>query len=134
MPSRTRALTLAALLTVLFVPGCGNNVLNPFCGSARPAPLIGSIAPSTTTFDEVVQGITLTVNGAHFVAASEVMINNTPLGATIVSDHQMKIKLSSSVIPSPGKVKVSVLTPSGNSGDVGCSSGGNSSALVLTVN
>ena len=31
-------------------------------------------------------------------------------------------------------VKVSVLTPSGNSGDLGCTSGGTSSALTLTVN
>jgi hypothetical protein len=31
-------------------------------------------------------------------------------------------------------VNVSVLTPSGNSSDLGCTSGGKSSALVLMVN
>ena len=134
MPSRTCALSLAALLALLFLPGCGNNTLNPFCGSARPAPLIGSLSPSTMTFDEVQQGVTLIVNGSHFVAASQVIINATPLSATVVSDQQLRIKLSSDVIPGPGAVKVHVLTPSGNSADVGCTSGGTSSVLVLTVN
>ena len=134
MPSRTCALSLAALLALLFLPGCGNNTLNPFCGSARPAPLIGSLSPSTMTFAEVQQGKTLVVNGSHFVAASQVLINSTPLSATVVSDLQLKVALSSDVISGPGEVKVSVLTPSGNSGDVGCDSGGTSSVLVLTVN
>jgi IPT/TIG domain len=133
MPSRTCALSLAGLLAVSLLSGC-NNTLNPLCGSARPAPLIGSLSPSTMTFAEVQQGDTLTVNGSHFVAASQVVINATPLSATVVSDQQLKVKLSSDVISGPGAVKVSVLTPSGNSGDVGCTSGGTSSVLVLTVN
>ena len=134
MPSRTFTLSLAALLALLFLPGCGNNTLNPLCGSARPAPLIGSLSPSTMTFSEVQQGNTLIVNGSHFVAASQVIINTTPLSATVVSDRQLKVKLSSDVISTPGTVKVSVLTPSGNSGDLGCTSGGTSSLLTLTVN
>jgi hypothetical protein len=134
MPSRTCCLFLATLLALLILPGCGNNTLNPLCGSARPAPLIGSLSPNTITFAELQQGETLIVNGSHFVAASQVVINTTPLSATVVSDQQLKVKLSSDVISSPGAVKVSVLTPSGNSGDVGCTSGGTSSVLVLTVN
>jgi hypothetical protein len=86
------------------------------------------------TFSEVQQGNTLIVNGSHFVAASQVIINTTPLSATVVSDRQLKVKLSSDVISTPGTVKVSVLTPSGNSGDLGCTSGGTSSVLTLTVN
>jgi hypothetical protein len=86
------------------------------------------------TLAEVQQGVTLIVNGSHFVPASQVVINTTPLSATVVSDQQLKIKLSSDVIPGPGTLKVSVLTPSGNSGDGGCTSGGTSSVLVLTVN
>ena len=134
MPSRTCGLSLTTLLALLFFPSCGNNTLNPFCGSARPAPVIGSLAPSTMTFAEVQQGDTLIVNGSHFVAASEVVIDTTPLSATVVSDRQLKLTLSSDVILGPGIVKVKVLTPSGNSGDVGCTSGGTSSVLLLTVN
>jgi hypothetical protein len=134
MPSRTCGLSFAALLALLFLPGCGNNTLNPFCGSSRPAPLIGSLSPSTMTLAEVQQGDTLTVNGSHFIAASQVVINTTPLSAIVVSDQVLKVKLSSDVISGPGVVKVSVLTPSGNSGDLGCTSGGTSSVLVLNVN
>ena len=134
MPSRACSLSLAGLLALLFLPGCGNNTLNPFCGGARPAPLIASLSPSTMTFSEVQRGDTLIVNGSHFVAASQVLINTTTLSATVVSDQQLKVTLSSDVISGPGIVKVSVLTPSGNSGDVGCTSGGTSSVLVLTVN
>jgi hypothetical protein len=133
MPSRTCALSLAGLLALLFLSGC-NNTLNPLCGSARPAPLIGSLSPSTMTFAQVQQGSVLTVNGSNFVSSSEVMINATPLSATVVSDQQLKVKLTTDVISGPGTVKVTVNTPSGNSGDLGCTSGGNSSALVLTVN
>jgi hypothetical protein len=133
MPSRTCALSLAALLALLFLPGCGNT-LNPFCGSARPAPLIGSLSPSTMTFAELQQGETLIVNGSNFVSSSQVVINTMPLSATVVSDHELKVKLSSDVISGPGTVKVSVVTPSGNSGDVGCTSGGASSVLSLTIN
>jgi hypothetical protein len=126
-------LTLAALLAVLFLPGC-NNTLNPFCGSARPVPMIGSLTPSTVDFTQIEQGVVLTVKGAKFVAASQVEINGKPLATSVLSDSQLKVTLSTGVISGSGAVNVVVNTPSGGSGDVGCSSGGNSSTLVLTVN
>jgi hypothetical protein len=134
MPSRTRSLSLAGLFALLFLAGCGNNTLNPLCGSARPAPLIGSLSPSTVSFAQVQQGSTLVVNGSQFVASSEVVINGTPLATTVVSSQQLKVKLTTGVISGPGAVKITVHTPSGNSGDLGCTSGGNSAVLVLTVN
>jgi hypothetical protein len=75
----------------------------------------------------------LIVNGSNFVSASEIVINSTPLAATVVSAQQLKVKLTPDVISGPGSVKVSVHTPSGNSGDLGCTSGGDSSVLTLTV-
>ena len=113
--------------------GC-NNTLNPLCSSARPAPVIGSLSPATMSFAEVQQGATLTINGSQFVSSTEVMINTTPLAATVVSAQQLKVKLSTDIIPAPGQVKVMVQTPSGNSGNLGCTSGGKSSVLMLTVN
>jgi hypothetical protein len=133
MSSRVFRLSLACLLSLLFLPGC-NNTLNPLCGSARPVPIIGSMAPSTISFAEVQQGVVLVVNGSQFVSSSEVLINGKTLSATVTSSQQLKVTLTTGVISGPGPVKVSVHTPSGNSGDLGCSSGGNSSALVLTVN
>jgi hypothetical protein len=76
----------------------------------------------------------LTVNGSHFVSSSELVINAVPLSATVVSDQQLKIKVTTDVVSAPGPVKVKVHTPTGNSGDLGCTSGGDSSVLVLTVN
>lgn len=131
-----RSGVLFACLLVLgtfMLSGC-NNTLNPLCGSARPVPVIGSISPNSVTYSEVQQGITLTVNGSQFVSSTQVVINKTPLAATVVSSQQLKAKVSSDVIPGPGQVAVMAQTPSGNTGNLGCTSGGTSSALMLTVN
>ena len=116
-------LWLAAVLAVLFLPGC-NNTLNPFCGSARPVPLIGSLSPSAVNFTQVEQGSVLTVKGSQFVSSSQVMINGRALSTTVVSNQVLKVTLSTGIISGPGTVKVNVLTPSGNTGDLGCSSSG----------
>lgn len=127
------ALSCLVALGLTFTLGC-NNTLNPFCGSARPAPLIGSLSPSTVTFSQIQQGVMLTVEGSQFVSSSELVINSTPLGANVVSPKEMTVKLTTDVITGPGNVSVMVETPSGNSSDLGCTSGGKSSALTLTVN
>jgi hypothetical protein len=129
MPSRLWLLAFS----ILFLSGC-NNTLNPLCGSARPAPVIGSLSPSTISFSQVQQGTVLTVNGSQFVSSSEILINGKALSATVSSSQQLTVTLTTGVISGPGSVNVSVLTPSGNSGDLGCTSGGKSSVLVLTVN
>lgn len=129
----TSTLSLACLFALaLAILGC-NNTLNPLCGSARPAPLIQSLSPSSMTLQDVQQGALLTVNGNQFVSSTEAVINSTPLAATVVSPQQLNVKLSTDVISGPGSVQVMVVTPSGNSADVGCTSGGKSSVLTLTV-
>jgi len=121
----------ALLLALLFFPGC--NALNLLCGSARPAPVIGSLSATTITFAEVQQGFLLTVNGSQFVSSSVVVINGTTLSTTVVSGQQLQVTITTALISGPGTASVTVNTPSGNSGDVGCTSGGTSSALVLTI-
>jgi hypothetical protein len=96
--------------------------------------VIGSLSPAEVTFAQVQQGVTVTVNGNQFVSASQVMVNTTPIAATVLSGQKLTVKLSTDVISEPGTVKIMVQTPSGNSGDLGCTSGGNSSVLKLTVN
>lgn len=126
-------LWLVALVPLALLAGC-NNTLNPLCGSARPAPLIASLSPSTVTFADVQNGVLLSVNGSQFVPASEIVVNGKTLAASATSDKQLQVMLTTSVISGPGKVNVKVVTPSGGSSDVGCSSGGTSSILSLTVN
>jgi hypothetical protein len=136
MRFRTYGLSFACLLALgvaFSTLGC-NNTLNPLCGSARPAPVIGSISPSTVTEAQLQQGVTVTVNGSNFVSSTDVVVNSTPISATVVSPTVLKVKLATDVISGPGQVKVMVETPAGNSSDVGCTSGGKSSVLMLTVN
>ncbi len=126
-------LWLVALVPLTLLAGC-NNTLNPLCGSARPAPVVASLSPSIVTYAEVQQGVKLSVNGSDFVPASEIVISGKTLAASATSAQQLQLMLTSSVITGPGKVNVKVVTPSGNTSDVGCSSGGTSSVLTLTVN
>jgi hypothetical protein len=121
----------ALLLALLFFPGC--NALNPFCGSARPAPIIGSLSATSITFTEVQQGFLLNVNGSQFVSSSVVVINGTTLNTTVMSSQQLRVTITTALISAPGTASVTVNTPSGNSGDLACTSGGTSSSLTLTV-
>ena len=123
---------LSALLLVLpFFSGC--NALNPLCGSTRPAPVIGSLSATTITFAEVKDGFLLTVNGSHFVSSSVVVINGTTLTTNVMSSQQLQVTITTAVISAPGTARVAVNTPSGNSGNLGCTSGGTSRALALTI-
>ena len=119
------------LLASLVLQGC--NALNPLCGSARPAPIIGSLSASTITLAEVQQGFVLNVYGAKFVSSSVVVINGTNLNTLVTSSTQLQFTITAAVISVPGTVDVRVNTPSGNSGDLGCSSGRTSGALALTI-
>jgi hypothetical protein len=132
VPSRKCVLFLPVVLALFFLAGCGTS--NPLCGASRPKPLIGSLSPSTMSFAEVQQGKVLTVNGSQFVASSVVVVNGTTLSTGVVSSQELQVTITTGIIPGPGTYNVFVQTPGGNSGDIGCASGGNSSVLVLTVN
>src|SRR6202140_1280546 len=119
------------LLSLLIFQGC--NALNPLCGSARPAPIIASLSASTITFAEVQQGFLLTVNGSQFVSSSVVVINGTTLSTAVISNQQLQVTLTTDVISAPGTASLTVNTPSGNSGDVGCTRGGTNHAFVFTI-
>ncbi len=131
VPACDVRLLVVLLFALLVFEGC--NALNPLCGSARPAPIIGSLSPTTITFAEVQQGFLLTVYGSQFVSSSVVVINGTALITTVTNSGQLEATITTAVIPAPGTARVTVNTPSGNSGDLGCTSGGTSSALVLTI-
>ena len=133
MFSRTFALSLVALLGLPFLAGC-NNTLNPLCGNARPAPIIGALSPSSLTLAQVQAGATVTVTGNQFVSSTVVLINGKTLAANVASAQKLTVTLTSGEITGPGTVNVALQTPAGGSSDVGCSSGGMSSSLALTIN
>ncbi len=123
----------ALLVALVLLQGC--NALNPLCDSSRPAPILNSLSVTTITFAQVQQqgGFVLTLNGSEFVSSTVVIINGTTLTTQVLSSKQLSVTLTSTLITGPGSASVSVSTPSGNTGYVGCSSGGTSQALALTI-
>jgi hypothetical protein len=119
------------VLALLVFQGC--NALNPLCGSARPAPIIASLSPSTVTLAQVQQGFLLVVNGSQFVSSSVVVVNGRMVATLATSNQQLQATITTAVVSAPGTASVTVDTPSGTTGNVGCSSGGTSQALVLTI-
>jgi hypothetical protein len=133
MASSCRIVRLCSWLAVLLLlPGC--NTLNPLCGSARPVPILNSISPKTMAFSQLPSTFVITAVGSDFVSSSVVVFNGATLATGVTNHSQLTATITSSMIPAPGSFNVVVKTPAGNTGDVGCSSGGTSSAQVLTVN
>jgi hypothetical protein len=81
----------------------------------------------------VQQGFPLSVDGSQFVSSSVVVINGKTLSTEIMSSQQLQVTITTDLISTPGTLNVTVETPSGNSGDLGCTSGGTSRVLVLTI-
>ena len=121
----------ALLFAVMFLAGCG--ALNPFCGSARPKPVLTSLTPNPASLTQVQQGLLLTVNGSHFYSSSILLWNGVALPTTVMSSTQLQATVTTTQISSPGTAQIVVHTPANLSGDLGCDSGGNSKALTFTV-
>jgi hypothetical protein len=133
MPSSCRIVRLCSwLLVLLLLPGC--NTLNPLCGSARPVPVLNSISPKTMAFSQLPSTFVITATGSNFVSSTVMVFNGATLATDVIDHSQLTATITSSMIPAAGNFNVVVKTPAGNTGDVGCSSGGTSSAQVLTVN
>ena len=132
MPSRSAMWSLVALIVAaLGLPGC--SAINPLCGSSRPTPVLTSISPATVTEAEVQSSLTLNLVGSHFVGASVVEINNVQVTTDVTASTTIKATVGPASINGTGVYKVWVSTPAGNSGNLGCDSGGSSSQASLTV-
>lgn len=129
--SRIQTSPFAVLLMILLLAGC--NALNPFCGSARPKPVLTSLTPNPATLVEIQPGLLLTVTGSHFYSSSIVLWNGAALPTTVTSDTQLQVTITTTQISAPGTAQIVVHTPANLSGDLGCDSGGNSKALTFTV-
>ncbi|HXZ79662.1 MAG TPA: IPT/TIG domain-containing protein [Terriglobales bacterium] len=96
-------------------------------------PVLKSISPTTTVFSQLPASFLLTLTGSEFVSSSVVIFNGATLATAVNSSSQLTVTITSSMIVAPGTYNVQVQTPAGNSGDLGCSSGGQSATLTLTV-
>jgi hypothetical protein len=96
--------------------------------------MLNSISPTTMVFSQLPPSFVLTATGSQFVSSSVVVLNGTTLATAVKSSSQLTVTIGSSMISAPGNFKVTVQTPAGNTGNLGCSSGGTSSVRVLTVN
>jgi hypothetical protein len=85
-------------------------------------------------FSQLPSTFVMTATGGHFVASSVMVFNGATLPTSVVSSSEATADITSSMITAAGSFKVVVQTPAGNTGDLGCSSGGTSSAQTLTVN
>jgi IPT/TIG domain len=132
MPRKRIQKSLSALLLgSMLLAGCG--VHNPFCGSARPKPVLTSLAPNPASLAQVQEGLLLTVNGSNFYSSSIVVWNGAVLPTIVVSATQLQAPITTTQISSPGTAQIFVHTPANLSGDLGCNSGGDSTALTFTV-
>jgi hypothetical protein len=122
---------LALILGSMLLAGCG--VHNPFCGSARPKPVLTSLVPNPASLAQVQQGLLLTVNGSNFYSSSVVLWNGVALPTTVLSATQLQVTITTTQIATPGSAQIVVHTPANLSGDLGCDSGGDSKALTFTV-
>jgi hypothetical protein len=121
----------ALLLAIMCLAGCG--VHNPLCGSARPKPVLTSLAPNPASIVQIQQGLLLTVNGSSFYSSSVVVWNGAALTTTVVSSTELQATITTTQISAPGTAQITVHTPANLSGDLGCDSGGDSQALTFTV-
>src|SRR5208282_61172 len=128
---KTRKSLLVLVLATTFLAGCG--ALNPFCGSARPKPVLSSLAPSTASLTEVEQGLLLTATGQHFYSASTIQWNGAALPTTVISSTELQVTITTAQISAPGTAQIVVQTPANLTGDLGCDSGGDSQALTFSV-
>src|ERR1039457_1195236 len=98
----------ALLLGSMFLAGCG--VRNPFCGSARPKPVLTSLAPNPATLTQVQQGLLLTINGSHFYSSSVVVWNGAVLPTSVVSATELQATITTTQMSSPGTAQIVVPT------------------------
>lgn len=119
------------LLGVFAWPGC--SAINPLCGSSRPVPVLTSINPTSITASEANGTFVLSVTGSQFVSSSVVVINKVQVATDVTSSTTIKATVGPSNLKGAGTYGVWVNTPAGNSGDLGCDSGGSSTQATLTV-
>src|SRR5664279_1628200 len=100
LPNQVQKSLFVLIAGTMFLSGCG--VSNPFCGSARPRPVLTSLVPNSASLVEVQQTLVVTVNGSNFYPSSIIVWNGTALPTTVVSNTELQATITTNEISSPG--------------------------------
>jgi len=91
------------------------------------------VSPTTVAFSQLPATFSLILTGSQFVSFSVVVFNGTTVPTTVNSKSQLTATVTSSLVAGAVTDSVQVQTPAGNSPDLGCSSGGKSGTVTVTV-
>jgi len=105
------------------------------CRGAIPYPQIGALSPNPISAETV--SVVLTVEGSGFIPQSEIWWNHNPLATTFIDSRHLQTTVTHETLESyggsAGKNVLITVTSTGTTSVVGCSNGGNSTALLLEV-
>ena len=116
-----------ASVTVFSPPpggGVSNAVTFEIKQADRPVPRITTITPSEAQAGT--NGLTITVNGANFVADSVVRWNGSPRATNFVNSTQLTAQITAADLATAGTASVTVFTPPAG--------GGSSNPVTFTIN
>jgi hypothetical protein len=129
-----------ALIAVLALLLCGWTTCSAVvyfksCEGSLP-PQITSLSPAAMPGDAEL--VILTVNGSDFSPQSQIVWNGGPLQTTFIDTRHLQATITQQTYDSFGgsagsSVQISVTTQ-GSVADLGCSTGGTSTALALVIN
>src|SRR5579871_3812474 len=123
-----RAIWLAVLgICAIAAAGCGGGSASgsgsDSGSSSNPAPILGSINPSSAVAGSA--AVTISASGSGFVSGSTIDWNGSALPSTFVSASQLSPSLPASDLAAAGTAKVTVASPAPG--------GGMSAALTFTI-
>ncbi len=123
-----RAIWLAVLgICAIAAAGCGGGSASgsgsDSGSSSNPAPILGSINPSSAVAGSA--AVTISASGSGFVSGSTIDWNGSALPSTFVSASQLSASLPASDLAAAGTAKVTVASPAPG--------GGMSAALTFTI-
>ncbi len=112
----------------IFNPAPGGGLSNPvtftISPQPNPVPVISSLSPVEA--NEGDPALTLTINGAGFIAGSTVQWNGAPRPTILVNGNQLTTQVSEADLFNPGNATVTVVNPAPG--------GGTSNTLNFTIN
>ena len=136
-----RKLVILGIVNLVFLVGCGGGTSKsltnqPASSESNPTPTITTILPTSTVAGGA--ALTLTINGANFVAGSMVNFGGSAPATTFVNSTQLTATIAAGSIASTGTIAVTVTNPAPGGGtsnpvDFSVTSGGANVPSISTL-